>query len=533
MDNMGHNGSVDWIGRWALYSPDRVMLELDETDRRWTYSQADRLTGRLVGWLSDKGVVRGDRVAVLSQNEPEYVFLFFALQRIGAILVPMNFRLTGPEIRYLLDDSAPVLLINQQHYSAVLGTAGIPSGCTTVTFESLLGELYTPSAGTSVPKPPDVSGPQASLQDVCMILYTSGTTGRAKGAMITNGMLFWNSVNTGLRLNLTQNDTTLVFAPFFHTGGWNVLTTPFIHRGARLIMLRKFDPDRVLKVSEQQGVTILFGVPTMMDMMVRAEGFAGAKLTKLRYAIVGGEPMPLPLIETWQHKGVPIRQGYGLTEFGPNVFSLNEEDAIRKIGSIGFPNFYIEARVVDDVGNEVGDGAQGELVLRGPVCMKGYWNNAQATAATIRDGWLHTGDIVMRDAQGYYYVVDRKKDMYISGAENVYPAEVEHVLRTHPAVREVAVIGVPDPKWGESGMAFVVLADGYVAGDGAITADSNPAGSGVGGHPVTPLEIIEHCTDSLAKYKIPRYVRYIDALPKSDSGKVLKRQLRDELPTEA
>jgi acyl-CoA synthetase (AMP-forming)/AMP-acid ligase II len=610
MDKIRQQGFTDWIGRWALYSPDRVMLELDGSDRRWTYARADNLVGRLAGWLSVRGVVAGRRVAVLSQNEPEYIFLFFALQRIGAILVPMNFRLAAPEIRYVLDDASPSLLIYQKSYAEVVGTAGLPSGCTLVTFESMVESLYADelprpetvagiatgmpklnvdhqnadelprpetvagiATGTSVQKPPDVTGlaesgkvsddihgadvvgtntagrqpatsetafdvthlnPEhgfdldASMQEVCMILYTSGTTGRPKGAMITNAMLFWNSVNTGLRLNLTQNDTTLVFAPFFHTGGWNVLTTPFIHRGARLIMLRKFDSDRVLQVCDQQGVTILFGVPTMMDIMYRSQAFAGARLAELRYAIVGGEPMPLPLIETWQQKGVPIRQGYGLTEFGPNVFSLNEEDAIRKIGSIGFPNFYIEARVLDDDGRELGAGEQGELVLRGPVCMKGYWNNPQATAATIRDGWLYTGDIVRRDSEGYYYVVDRKKDMYISGAENVYPAEVEHVLRTHHAVREAAVIGIPDPKWGESGLAFVVLSEGYAGvnpGDAARTVTSD--------NQITSNEIIEHCTGRLAKYKIPSHVRFIEALPKSDSGKILKRQLRELLPDDA
>jgi len=224
--------------------------------------------------------------------------------------------------------------------------------------------------------------------------------------------------------------------------------------------------------------------------------------------VVGGEPMPLPLIKAWHEKGVPVRQGYGLTEFGPNVFSLNEEDAVRKIGSIGFPNFYIDARVVDDEGRDVPTGARGELILRGPVCMKGYWNNPEATAAAIKDGWLYTGDIVMRDGEGYFYVVDRKKDMYISGAENVYPAEIEHFLRTHEAVQEVAVIGVPDEKWGESGMAFVVLRSGAV-----LPAE----------------DLLAYCSGKLANYKIPKHIRFLDQLPKSDSGKILKRQLREGL----
>ncbi|MBR9974627.1 MAG: AMP-binding protein, partial [Bacteroidetes bacterium] len=236
-----------------------------------------------------------------------------------------------------------------------------------------------------------------------------------------------------------------------------------------------------------------------------SDAFAGASLRTVRYAIVGGEPMPVDLIRTWQEKGVPIRQGYGLTEFGPNVFSLNEQDAERKIGSIGFPNFYIDTRIVDAQGRDLPPGEVGELLLRGPVCTPGYWNNPDATAEAIRDGWLHTGDLVRRDDEGYHYVVDRIKDMYISGAENVYPAEIERVLREHPAVRAAAVIGVPDERWGEAGKAFVVL-----------DADAT----------VGEEEILSWCRERLAKYKIPKYVVFLDALPESDSGKILKKQLK-------
>ncbi|MCH8494783.1 MAG: long-chain fatty acid--CoA ligase [Balneolales bacterium] len=490
---------TDWIGRWALYAPNNVLLELDG-GRSWTYAQAHNSVNQLANILRDEyHVSKGDRVAILSQNEPEYLFLFFAVQKIEAVLVPLNYRLAVRELHYVLDDAQPSLFVYQKQYSPVATDITTSAGIKSIVFEELIQRLDDTQIVTAKES-------KASPENVCMILYTSGTTGQPKGAMITNGMLFWNSINTGLRLNLTQHDTTLVFAPFFHTGGWNVLTTPFIHRGGKLIMIPRFDPDRVLRLCDEQGVTILFGVPTMMDMMYRSESFSGAKLAHLRYAVVGGEPMPLGLIETWHKKGVPIRQGYGLTEFGPNVFSLNEEDAIRKIGSIGFPNFYIEARVVSDDGADVGVNERGELILRGPVCMKGYWNNAEATQNTIRDGWLYTGDIVRRDEEGYFYVVDRKKDMFISGAENLYPAEIEQYIRTHKSVREVAVIGVPDEKWGESGMAFVVLNNGEKS---------------------TSEEIINFCTGNLAKYKIPRYVRFIEALPKSDSGKILKRQLHE------
>jgi fatty-acyl-CoA synthase len=309
-------------------------------------------------------------------------------------------------------------------------------------------------------------------------------------------------------LNLSQQDCTVIFLPFFHTGGWNVLTTPILHRGGTIVLLKKFDSDKILQLSESENATILFGVPTTMDMMARSPIFEKVNLSKVRYAIVGGEPMPVGLIKTWDQKGVPIRQGYGLTEFGPNVFSLNEEDVIRKIGSIGFPNFYIDAKVVDNDGNELGADHIGELVLRGPMCMQSYWKNEKATRETIKNGWLHTGDLVRCDSEGYFYVVGRKKDMFISGGENVYPPELEQVIRTLPGVREVAVVGVPDDKWGEVGKAFVVKDDKQI----------------------TEQDLHSHCLKNLAKFKIPKYFVFLNELPKGDSGKILKRKLLEPFP---
>jgi fatty-acyl-CoA synthase len=257
---------------------------------------------------------------------------------------------------------------------------------------------------------------------------------------------------------------------------------------------------------DTEKVTILFGVPTMMKMMSETEQFARASFKSVRYAIVGGEPMPIPQIELWQSKGVPIRQGYGLTEVGPNCFSLPEKDAIRKKGSIGFPNFYIETRIVDDVGNDVEVGQAGELLLKSPVVTPGYWNNERATQESIVDGWFQTGDIVRRDEEGYFYVVDRKKNMFISGGENVYPAEVEQCLYAHPSISEVAVVGVPNEKWGEVGMAFVVLRPGQ--------------------H-IEEKEVIKYCGGKVARFKIPKHVVFLPELPKGDSGKILRRTLLD------
>ncbi len=335
-----------------------------------------------------------------------------------------------------------------------------------------------------------------------MILYTSGTTGVPKGAMITHKMLFWNSVNTALRLDINSSDHTQAYAPLFHTGGWNVLFTPFLQHGASHTILESFDPDLILELIEKEHSTVLFGVPTMMKMLADSPRFETTDLSSLRYAVVGGAPMPIPLIEIWHQKDVPIRQGYGLTEVGPNCFSLNQDAAISKQGSIGFPNFYMDARVLSEAGEEVRIDEPGELCLRSPVVTPGYWRKPVETSKTITDGWFHTGDMARKDKDGYYYIVDRKKNMFISGGENVYPAEVEATLIQHSDISDAAVIGISDEKWGEVGLAFIVSKR-------ELDID----------------EVREFCLKSLAKYKTPKQVCLVEGLPVNDSGKLDRKQL--------
>ncbi len=489
---------LDWLKRWALYSPEKTALQSGEHGRALSYAALYRQSQALAGVLNERfQIARGDRVACLAQNELEYVSLFFALQRLGAILVPINFRFTVSEVEYIVRDSGAKLVVAQEAYWSSVQSLSLKTALWNFDGRDSLVEA-------SRREPAQSREFIADFEDPCMILYTSGTTGFPKGAVISQRMIYWNSINTGLRLNLTQNEVVLSFLPLFHTGGWNVLTTPCLHRGAKIVLLRKFDAELVLRLCEKEKVTVLFGVPTTMDFLKRSANFAGTDLTSIRYAIVGGEPMPLELIREWQMRGIPIRQGYGLTEFGPNVFSLNEEDSERKIGSIGFPNFYIEARVVDSQGVEVPRDQVGELVLRGPVAMSGYWDNPQATAETLRTGWLHTGDLVRCDSEGYYFVVGRKKEMFISGGENVYPAEVEKVLRGVTGIREVAVIGVPHEKWGESGKAFVSFEAGY-----SFESEN----------------LRQYCLKHLAKFKVPSEFVILADLPKTDSGKIAKKSL--------
>jgi fatty-acyl-CoA synthase len=490
---------LDWLARWATWDHARTALVDVSRNRRWTYGELFIASCRLSRLLSARGVHRGDRVAVLAGNDVSFVPLFFATARLGAVLVPVNFRLAPREIDHVLEDAAPTLFLVSKAFEATAAhlatsNASIPR----LPFDELETLAMDQDAA---PTPFD-----ARFEDPCMILYTSGTTGAPKGAVITHQMVFWNSVSTSLGLDLTSADVTVSFLPFFHTSGWHVLNTPFLHRGATIVFLDKFEPARVLESCERHRVTVLFGVPTTMDTLARAPTFASTNLTSVRFAIVGGEPMSMELIRTWQARGVAIRQGFGMTEVGPNCFSLDARESERKIGSIGRANFYVDAKVVRSDGTECAVDEVGELLLRGPAVTPGYWRNEKATAEAIRDGWFHTGDLLRRDSEGFFFVAGRMKDMFISGGENVYPVEIERVLSTHPKLREVAVVGVPDPKWGEVGRAFVAP---------------------VAGQTVTEAEVLSFLEGKLARYKLPKSVVVRAELPKSDSGKILKRALAE------
>jgi fatty-acyl-CoA synthase len=321
-------------------------------------------------------------------------------------------------------------------------------------------------------------------------------------------MLTWNSINTTTGWDIASTDITTVHMPLFHTGGFNVLTLPLLHVGGTVVMLRTFEVVKVLEALEKHRCTLFFGVPTTFQMMLEAPQFEATDLSAMRYFISGGAPCPVPLIEEIQKRGIAFTQGYGLTEVGPNCFRLGLEDAVRKAGSIGFPTFHSEARIVDEKGHDVVRGEIGELLLRGGHVCSGYWRNSEATATALCDGWFYTGDLARQDEDGYYYIAGRAKDMIISGGENIYPAEVEAVLHEHPAISSVALIGLPDPKWGEQPVAVVIV---YKNSD------------------VSAGEIIEFCSGKLARYKIPKQVFFVEEFPLLASGKVYKRVLKEEI----
>jgi fatty-acyl-CoA synthase len=487
--------SPHWLDRLAEIWPDRVALVTPDDGGRYRFDQLrDRATA-VAGALRDLGVGRGDRVVALMHNGVEQIDLFFACGLLGVILVPLNWRLSPPELARLIDDTEPALMAVGDEF---LDLAHAAAPRVPAVEEAEVREMAR--------RDPVSGSPDVRMDDPWMILYTGGTTGVPKGAVLTHGSITWNAVNTLLSWGITQSDVGPSFTPMFHTGGWNVFTLPFLLAGARVILPRRFDPAAALRLLEEERPTLLFLVPTMFQVVGEQPGFDRADLSSIRWVISGGAPLPEPVIKRWERKVRIFKQGYGLTEAGPNNFATSDEDALRKRGStVGKPTLFVQMRIVDDEGREVPAGEAGELLLAGPHLFAGYWRRPDATAEALRGGWLHTGDVARCDGEGFYHIVDRKQDMIISGGENIYPAEVEAVLYEHEAVRECAVVGKPDPIWGEAVTAVVSLTPG---------------------HTLTEGEIRDHCRDKLARYKVPKSVVLVDDLPKNAAGKILRTEAR-------
>ncbi len=488
----------DWLNRRKCYTPHRLAVVDDSTGREFTYEDMERRASQLAVQLREAiGVQPRDRVACLATNCLEYLDLYFACGKLGAILVPINTRLPATQVQELLGDCQPKLLLYGEAFAEPAAMAEhTVTGLRTLPIDRALG---TTTDNRMVQAPP------ADEHDVAMILYTSGTTGRAKGAMITWRQIHWNALHTIIGLQLTEQDAAFLNMPLYHTGGWHVLFTPLMLVGGRVILQTHFDAYQCNDRVGPAGVSILFGVPTMLRRMCEVDNFEVADLSHVRFAICGGEPCPLSIIEAYGSRGVAVRQGYGLTEAGPNCFSLPAQDAFRKQGSIGFPNFFIQARLVDKHGCEVPSGDVGELRMRGPHLFAGYWNNEQQTREALQDGWLATGDLMMRDDEGYYFVVGRTKEMYISGGENVYPAQVERILLTHADVGLVAVIAMPHPRWGETGWLFAQPEEG---------------------RSLAAAELLAWSQRHLASFQRPARCVVMPKLPLGPSGKIDKQALR-------
>ena len=499
---MRDQGLGSWTARRARMTPDKPALVQD--GRVTTYVELHRVSNRLARGLQERRVTRGDRVAFLGLNSVEMVVAMFATAKLGGVFVPVNTRLATPELAYVLRHSGARLLVVED---TLAPAASAPE----------IGELaldvvsFTRDGGAGLnallsTDDADIDETVA-LDDLFMIQYTSGTSGRPKGVMLSHGNVVWNVYNLLVDIDLGSDEIALVTAPLFHTAALNQVLFPTILKGGTSLLEARFDPVAAIDMIERERVTLLFGVTSMYLALSGSPRFHEADLASLRLALSGGAPIPESLLHMWLDRGLMIVQGYGLTEASPGATMLRAADGVRKLGTAGTSCFFTDVRVVVGGGDDnAAVGEAGEVLVSGPNVSPGYWDDPQATEAAFTDGWLHSGDIATADHDGYLRIVDRLKDMYISGGENVYPAEVEQVLHTHPDLAECAVVGVPDQTWGEVGRAFVVARAGVR---------------------LTEADVLAHLDGRLARYKRPASVVFLDELPHNASGKLIKSRLRE------
>jgi fatty-acyl-CoA synthase len=487
---MRNEGLGGWPARRAMISPDRTAMIFD--DRRITYREFAGRATRLAAQLRASGIEAGDRVGYLGPNHPAFVETMFATHMLGAVFVPLNFRLAAPEIAYMIENAGIKLLVQAPETARVTGVR-------TVSLES----EYESWLAAGATDPIDVP---VSQDAVALILYTSGTTGRPKGAMLSHANMIWNTYNLLVAVDVAGSEVTLISAPLFHVAALGQTLLPTFIKGGCSVLMSSWDVDLCYALIARHRITWMFGVTTMFASLAQSPKWATADLSSVRCLMSGGAPIPEGLIRTYQERGLVFCQGYGLTETSPGATFLEAGESVRKVGSAGVPMVFTSVRVVRPDTTDVAVGEPGEVLIKGPNVTPGYWQNAQATSAAMEgDGWFHSGDVAVLDDEGYLYIVDRVKDMFISGGENVYPAEVESVIFDHPAVAEVAVLGVPDEKWGEVGKAFVVCRPGAE---------------------LDPEELRGFLLGRLAKYKIPVHVEVVAGLPRTASGKVQKAKLR-------
>ena len=501
----------DYLARRELYSPDKLAFIDAGKSPEWrlTFREANRRANKLANWLKLQGIGKGDRVAILAKDGYEHLDLFFACSKLGAVHTALNWRLHWQELLEIFQYTNPKILVFSDDFKEGVSNlvSHFPLSTLHLDGNGIQGSLpFEPTLQSALDSA--VTCEDLEAEDTAALIFTGGTTGLPKAAQVSHRMIAWNTLNTVIH-DVTHNDVYLNVFPMFHTGGLFVYTLPQVIFGGTTILIRAFDPVQVLTLLEREKVTIFAAVPTMYQMLTTASNWDSANLSALRFCTSGGAPLPVPLVEKYtKEKGIRFKQGFGMTEFGPGIFALAPEDAIRKAGSIGRPNFFVDAKIVDEQNQFLGPNEAGELVLKGPSYSSGYFNNPEASQAAVDErGYFHTGDVAQYDDEGYFYIVDRKKDMFISGGENVYPAEIEKVLYQHPAVHMCAVIGLPDPKWGEVGKACVVLKPNQT---------------------VSEEELLKFMTERLAKYKVPKSVALMDALPISAAGKILKRELHEK-----
>jgi fatty-acyl-CoA synthase len=500
----------DLLGERARLTPDKTALVEVSTGARYTYAELDTRAVAAARVLRETlALAKGDRFGLLARNRVEFLDLFFGAPKAGVVLVPLGTRLTAHELAHVVRDSGMRGLVYGGEFEAAVG--GLQQ-LVPVERAVALDAVANPKDLTwgdlvrRLPGRPSWRRETTQPEEPYALLYTSGTTGKPKGVVIPNRMIAWNGYNTVSCWQLREDDVSPIFTPLYHAGGLGAFLVPIFTIGGTIVLHRGFDPGEIWRTIERERCTVVLGVPTIWKLLMDAPEFRTVDLSHVRWLISGGAPLPEYLIEAYQARGVVFKQGYGLTEVGVNCFAMTVEDSMRKKGSIGKPLMFTEARLEDGEGREVPTGEVGELLLRGPHVSRGYWRNPEATAAALdAEGFFHTGDLARHDDDGFYFIAGRRKDMLISGGVNVYPAEIEAELLLHPGVEDVAVVGAPDPKWGEIGVAFVVPRPGASL-------------DGVG--------LAAHLEQHLARYKVPKDWVFVEALPRTPYGKVVKRELQ-------
>lgn len=472
---------INFLDQSVKNFPNKMAIIEQKSGVRFTYQELSAEVQKLAEKLNFRGVKIGDRVAYLANNNIEHVTLFLACARLGAIFVPLNFRLSCLELEEILTRIEPKLFLGRGEWDLNFET-----------LDQLVEQksFLAPEVGNNLP---------------LLMLFTSGSTGQPKGVLFHGEMLLTNQRETCKGWGLQSSDVAMVETPFFHTGGYNVLCLPLIYLGGTIIIAEKFDVTNFVKTLESEKISVYFGVPTMFQMISEDPRFNTVDFSSIRFFISGGAYCPVELIKTYQEKGLMFKQGFGLTEVGPNCFLLAEEDAIKKVGSIGRPMPHTEVLLLKDDGSNAGVGEVGELLLRGPHVTCGYWNEFDRYRESLFDGYFKTGDLARLDADGFYYIAGRKKDMYISGGENVYPAEVEKALRSLEGVHEAVVVPVPHEKWGEVGLAL-------------LRSDKN----------YQLNELKSSLNDRLSRYKQPHYLQIVKEFPLLASGKIDRVQLKEK-----
>ncbi|GAA1883808.1 long-chain fatty acid--CoA ligase [Paeniglutamicibacter psychrophenolicus] len=502
---MLNQGLGSWIHKRRVKS--RGHIAIVSGTQSLTYEQLAERIDRLANALGDAGIKRGDRVAYLGNNHPAFLETLFACGSIGAIFVPINSRLAAREVAFALEDSGTSLLVNARQLDelAVAATEKSPVSARWVVEEdaSSVGTYEAAIRQASVERHEH----SVSMEDTAIILYTSGTTGNPKGAILTHGNLTWNSMNVLIDYDVTSTQVALMIAPMFHVASLGMGALPTLLKGGTLVLQDRFEPSAVLSAIEQYGVTSLSGVPTTYQMLAEHPNWETTNISSIRMLTCGGSSVPGRVLDAYEKRGLSFSGGYGMTETSPGATSLQPEYSREKAGSAGLPHFFTGVRIVDAGGDDVPANDVGEILIQGPNVIPGYWNRPDATTESFLDGdWFKSGDMGYVDEQGFLYIADRLKDMIISGGENIYPAQVEQAIMELPAVDSVAVIGVPDEKWGEAVHAVIVAAPGQ-----QISRD----------------DVAAHLEGKLARYKIPRTIEVVDEMPRTASGKIRKTDLRE------